>query len=274
MSRSRSYSYTLNNYTDEQVAALKLLPCVYHVFGFESGASGTPHLQGAIYFSSQRSFASVKKSLFGAHLEVTRCLGASIQYCKKDGVFWEQGVAPIGAVGKKCTVSERAAKNKRLLEQPLQDLVATGELSLNQVPIIKKARIILAQEGAPVTTDDVRGLWLYGPPGTGKSHYARSNHPELYLKAQNKWWDGYTGQDSVLLDDFDCKELGHHLKIWADKWSCTGEIKGGTVNLKHKVFIITSNYHPDDLWEEDNMREAIKRRFKIVHFNDLKINKE
>lgn len=274
MSRSRSYVYTLNNYTSAEELSVQAIVCTYHVYGRETGESGTPHLQGYIYFSTLKSFKQIKSYIPRAHIEVAGTVGPAIQYCKKDGDFWEQGVAPIGAPGKKCTTSERAAKNKRLLEQPLQDLVASGELSLNQVPIIKKARIILAQEGAPVTTDDVRGLWLYGPPGTGKSHYARSNHPDLYLKAQNKWWDGYTGQQSVLLDDFDCKELGHHLKIWADKWSCTGEIKGGTVNLKHKVFVITSNYHPDDLWEEDNMREAIKRRFTIEHFTDLKIKKD
>jgi len=273
MSRSRSYVYTLNNYTPAEELSVQAIVCTYHVYGRETGESGTPHLQGYIYFSTLKSFKQLKGFIPRAHIEIAGTLEPAIQYCKKDGDFWEQGVAPIGAPGKKCTTSERAAKNKRLLEQPLQDLVASGELSLNQVPIIKKARIILAQEGAPVTTDDVRGLWLYGPPGTGKSHYARTNHPDLYLKAQNKWWDGYTGQESVLLDDFDCKELGHHLKIWADKWSCTGEIKGGTVNLKHKVFVITSNYHPDDLWEEDNMREAIKRRFKIEHFTDLKIKK-
>lgn len=36
--------------------------------------------------------------------------------------------------------------------------------------------------------------------------------------------------------------LGHYLKIWADKWACTGEVKGGTVPLCHHRFVVTSNY--------------------------------
>lgn len=55
------------------------------------------------------------------------------------------------------------------------------------------------------------------------------------------------------------------MKIWADKWSCKGEIKGGTIQLKHRRFIITSNYTIDDIWkpEEDvELNKAIKRRFR------------
>jgi hypothetical protein len=44
--------------------------------------------------------------------------------------------------------------------------------------------------------------------------------------------------------------LGHYLKIWADKYPCTGEIKGATVQLKHHRFIVTSNKDIDDLFNK------------------------
>lgn len=125
--------------------------------------------------------------------------------------------------------------------------------------------MILGQEGNSIRTEKCKGLWIYGPPGTGKSHFARMTYGKsLYIKPQNKWFDGYQGEDAILLDDLDLSVLGHYLKIWADKWECTGEVKGGMVNLKHTKFIVTSNYLPSDLWKDDEpMRKAIERRFKI-----------
>lgn len=262
MSRSRSYVFTLNNYTKEEELYVQGLECVYLVYGREVGKSGTPHLQGFIKFRNGRSESTVRKLLPRAHVEVCRDVERAIQYSKKDGDCFEKGVEPQKNGGDKAV--EIAEKNKRLREAPLEELVRTGELSLNQVPIIKKARVILDQENSLYEHDQVRGVWIYGPPGTGKTHLARS-YGDVYLKAQNKWFDGYTGQATIVLDDFDSQGscLGHYLKIWADKWSCTGEIKGGTVNLQHRKFIVTSNYHPSELFEDKQMLDAILRRFEL-----------
>lgn len=267
MSKFLSYVFTLNNYTAEDELYLQGLECRFLVYGREVGESGTPHLQGFIKFKNQRSFNAVRKLLPRAHVEVCRNVGPAIQYCRKDGDYFEQGEEPQKNGGDK--QEERARKNKRLREVPLEELVRTGELPISQVPLIKKARVILDQEGAPYEHESVRGVWIWGQPGVGKTHKARE-YGDLYLKAQNKWFDGYTGQENIVLDDFDkmgvC--LGHYLKIWADKWACTGEIKGGTVNLRHKKFIVTSNYHPSDLWEEDRtLLDAILRRFEIINLH-------
>lgn len=62
----------------------------------------------------------------------------------------------------------------------------------------------------------------------------------------------------MLLEDFDCKELGHFLKEWADRYSTTGETKFGTIQLRHHYFVITSNYSIDEIFGyDDKLKEAL-----------------
>jgi hypothetical protein len=108
---------------------------------------------------------------------------------------------------------------------------------------------------------------------------AREQYPNPYLKAQNKWWDGYEGQEVALLEDLDTDCLGHYIKIWADRYACTGEVKGGTVPLQFKTFVITSNYTPEQLFIKDpTMAAAVRRRFTFTHlldpFNSQKLSEQ
>jgi len=47
--------------------------------------------------------------------------------------------------------------------------------------------------------------------------------------------------------------LGHYLKIWADRWACTGETKGGTIPLNHHFFIVTSQYTIEEMYGPDDL---------------------
>lgn len=115
-------------------------------------------------------------------------------------------------------------------------------------------------------------LWYYGPSGTGKSHAAREEFPDAYFKqAQTKWWDGYRGEDNVIIEDFDIKHeyMGFHLKIWADKYWFPAEVKNGGLKARPKHIIVTSNYHPKEIWTDEKTLQPILRRFKVVRFRTL-----
>lgn len=118
----------------------------------------------------------------------------------------------------------------------------------------------------------VRAFWLWGPPGTGKSSSIRTQFPELYAKDPNsKWWDGYSGQQAVLVDDVSDTTLGNAFKLWADPHpgpTSTAEVKGGFVNLKYSWFFVTSNQSIDELFVGNpTLRAALARRFKSIYFD-------
>lgn len=90
----------------------------------------------------------------------------------------------------------------------------------------------------------------------------------------NKWWDGYTDQETVLLEDFDKShdKLLHHIKIWADRYPFPGEKKGTAFVIRPKLIIVTSNYHPSEIWPGEVEADPILRRFKLVHFPGQPVN--
>jgi len=84
MERTRSWCYTLNNYTEEERDGLRALSCAYNVFGYERGDEGTPHLQGYIHFKEKKSLQAVKKVMPRAHLEPRKgTVDQAVDYCKK-----------------------------------------------------------------------------------------------------------------------------------------------------------------------------------------------
>lgn len=240
--------------------------CIYMIYGKEVGESGTPHLQGFMQLKTRLRITQLRKLGMKCHMEVRSKKSTpqeASDYCKKEGDYVEYGMLQN--------------QGKRTDLERVTELIKEGS-TLQHVAeecpesYIKFHRGIAALKLAldrPYDHDDVRGYWFYGPPGTGKSRTARDENPGAYLKPQSKWFDGYAGEEAIILDDLDTNVLGHYLKIWADRYACTGETKGGTINLRHKKFIVTSNYSIDCLWPEDkHMREAIKRRFTEVYFGD------
>lgn len=275
MSRARGYCLTVNNYTEADEEVFDKVECRYVVVGKEVGETGTPHLQAYVLFKSPRFFEAIKKLFPRAHIEVQR--GTSKQaadYCKKEGDWKERGEPPKE---KAEAAKEGGEENKRRWEDAFE---AAKQGRMEDIPAdmlvrnyrtfkeIKKDYMV-----KPEDADDVTGVWIYGGPGVGKSRTARERFPDAYMKMQNKWWDGYQDEEYVILDDFDSKELGHHLKIWADRYAFLAETKGGALNIRPKKIVITSNYAPEDPkfgWDAE-MLAAIKRRFKVEHMMEYNV---
>ena len=103
MSQSRHWVFTLNNWTEDEDDALRspTNPFTYLVYGYETGQSGTPHLQGYVVFQQKKRLTQAKLLVSPrAALFIKRGTPQqAIAYCKKDGEFYEFGTAPQGRNG-------------------------------------------------------------------------------------------------------------------------------------------------------------------------------
>ncbi|AGA18247.1 hypothetical protein [uncultured marine virus] len=260
--RFRNYTFTRNNWEDTVFE--DTLPCQYIVYGKEiAPTTGTPHLQGTVCFKDGKSFDAVQKLFKGCHIEVCANLPKSIAYCKEDGDFTERGTPPKTQKEKGAAEQDRwrdireAAEEGRMEDIPSDvRFLHLRTINLHRDEASKKRKIDDTEE---------QHLWYYGASGTGKSRKAREENPEAYLKMCNKWWDGYNDEDVVLIEDFDKKHdvLVHHMKIWGDRYPYLAEYKGGARKIRPKKIIVTSNYHPEEIWHETSDLEPIMRRFKF-----------
>lgn len=254
----------------------------YVVFCREIHVSGEYHLHGLLQgdpkFRINSPFTldiviegTEMSENYHGHYEGARDALATRAYVMKHGDYVEWGNF-LSNSKKDVAIERRRKHNELLLSQPLTISVQTGQVGLLKYCEAKKS--ILAYN------NDIRSLpafnqseniWIYGASETGKSRWARANTIRPYFKAQNKWWDGYNGEEHVILDDLDSSCISHYLKIWADNYpGWVGEIKGDYVYPFIKKFIVTSNFSIENLFGpqtkefngDDTTWRAIKRRFR------------
>jgi len=264
-----NWCFTLNNYTqgdETKIRGYALIYAKYCVYGKEVGACGTPHLQGYIELNERLRLNQLKAALEleTIHLEPRKARGhQAADYCKKDGDFWEHGEAP--------PVPKNGTDSKKRWRDVFENCQAGNWTYLQQEePYLwlmneKKMR---SHYRCDKGISELDNEWIYGPTGTGKSRQARDRYPDAYIKdASTQWWDGYNGEDVVIIDDLDKYhvKMGYYLKVWADHYAFPAQIKGGQMMARPKKIIVTSNYHPSEIWQDATTVDPIKRRFKLVH---------
>ena len=197
-----------------------------------------------------------------------------VKYVIKDGNYLSDNCEVEELVNTKS--HNRKYNTREILETPIEELIDKGMINPRDYRAICWAQRDWKLRKNPGDSDNCRGIWLHGPAGCGKSTWARAfatDHGGMYEKAQNKWFDGYNGEKCIVLDDLDTNALNHYLKIWADKYACKGEVKGGTVWLNHDYFIVTSNYSIHDIvsmgipeWKpvDHALEDALDRRFRVM----------
>lgn len=117
---------------------------------------------------------------------------------------------------------------------------------------------------------EVEVICLYGPAGTGKTRLVYEREPNLFICPDStlQWFDGYGGEEAVLIDDFrgiPHQRVGFLLQL-LDRYPLRVPVKGSFVQWNPSRIYITSNVAPpfdDELITE---RAPILRRIhKIIN---------
>lgn len=254
----------------------------YHVAGFELAPStGQPHLQGYFQLSNKLRKSQLIKWPGAATVYFAVARGSDKQ-CRDYCLGYSHGkssATDFHEFGEATTTDAGARERERWVEA--LDVIKRGRFEdlEPQIQICHaKACEFLIQRYRERPSDLLPGTkhtWIWGPTGTGKSRGARemltTNYgPNFYLKLHNKWWDFYDGHEGVLIDDLGKdvgKALVNYLKQWLDMYVFPAEMKGGVSGrgIRPKSIVITSNFHPYDIWGGTEDYDPLMRRLDVVY---------
>lgn len=258
MNRSRTWMGTCWNL--EEIETLRDHTQWLLIGGHEKTEEEQDHWHVIAYFKNPKQNLRTGNT----HWEVVKNLESAFNYCTKEGITEEVGIRPrIGNMKKDQMLKDSLSLSKEEMADKYGMSYLRSERCCDRYKQIKQKKKII--EGELVNE------WYCGPPGTGKSMKAFTEHPDAYVKNTNKWWDGYDGQEYVIIDDIDpdtARPLTRYLKIWADRYPFQAEYKGGSAMIQGVKLIVTSNFAPEEIWSGEDLR-AIKRRFKVTHFDKL-----
>lgn len=282
---SNKFSWTLNNYTDEEVASLEEYAaseeCKYVVYGYETAPeTGTPHLQGYTVFAKRCSPNTVKNRYNGfawvarAHFEIAA--GSEKQnrdYCLK---LRPSDPAPNQHYFEK---DNRKQGQRSDLSEAISELKLNGITGVvNRFPEVyaryaNNLERLYVRLNATVRSEPPTVLWFFGVTGTGKSRMAR----EL-AQGQTTWWSGkdlrwfqsYVQQNVAIIDDFRadfCKF--HELLRLLDRYPYEVEFKGSSINFNSRLIIITSAYPPTEVYKKspEDVGQLLRRISQVVRFD-------
>lgn len=246
----------------------------YCVWQKEKASSGLIHLQGYVVFTQKKRLQWLKghcdkaahwESRKGTHEQAKAY--STKEDTRVDGP-WESGEEP--------GPSEQGKRNDLLTLKRKLDAGATeGEVASDQetFPIwakywkcIPRYRTLTGkQRDWPVFTQVI-----WGRPGIGKTWKARdlAGPTAFWLSrpaGQTVWWDGYIGQDTIVIDEFYGWIPLDMMCRLLDRYPLNVETKGGSTPMQVKKVIITSNVAPAEWYKNlpPSRTNALFRRLEM-----------
>lgn len=275
--RKREFCFT---HFDEHTHAPNLSgPWLYIIMGREiCPETKRQHFQSYVYFKDPKTLtacANILEKHFGKRPHVKLCNGnleQNFTYCTKDKDYYEYGTKP--SQGKR---NDLIAIKEEILAQELtcDEIACNNPILYHQYGrTLNKLEDIALRKN--FRTEMTKGIWYYGPTGVGKSHIAFKDFtPESHYvyRNDNGWWEGYTQQDTVIINDFRGEIKYNELLQLIDKYPYYVKRRcREPMPFTSKLVIITSSLHPKDIYHNRDAEDSIEqllRRFEIIELKKM-----
>lgn len=232
------------------------------------------HIQGYVEFEKRPSLKNIKELFLDGSMHIEHRMGKqsdAIKYCSKKETRiegpWEYGNRKQQGERSDLKNIIELCKKKKTLAEIIEEVPTALRLT-NHIEKYKKSLIEPRDRNKPIEV-----IVLIGKPGTGKTKYVYDNENDLFtLGSQHGgslWFDGYTGQKAMLIDDYKGNIQYTTLLRLLDRYPFSGQTKGGYVNLNLDRIYITSNYEVNEWYNQEWDKSALHRRItKTIVLND------
>lgn len=235
----------------------------------DQSESGKLHWHILIKFKNGKCHGPAKRWASGRHISPCFFHDSFRTYCLSKGdPTLERG-----------TWSKQGERNdlKTLTEQIKKGEITVDEITLEQPDIyhqygrtLEKVEDIVNRKKK--RSEMTEGIWLWGPTAAGKSHAAWNEYiigEEYEWRDDRGWWDGYRGEETVLINEFRGGIPYSELLSLCDKWPHKVSRRNREpYPFTSKRIVITSSEPPNEVYKNLSMHDSLdqlKRRFKIIY---------
>lgn len=303
--RCREWDWVINNYTQEDIYTVQNMfeekKAKHYCFGKEIGESGTPHLQGCVYFPTVKSAQWINKQICKRITCRPRIQFSTYailnMYCKKGKQSHEEfhelhdkgpnygldaDVIEWGEPPKQGDRTDLKKTTESIMkgEKTLDDVYRENPMAFHLYERTLKKAVDLYEETL-IRNWTTKGLWLYGPSGSGKSHLSEEafgksayvaefgltswyKHKCYIHNSRDKdWWDKYNHQEIVILDEFRGELDYAYLLRMADKTFLDLPRRGKPpINFTSKYIIVNSSLHPEKVFKRRDKEDHIAQLYR------------
>lgn len=279
---SRNWILTVNNPTftlQEVYDASKHKTIVGQL---ERGSEGTLHLQFYCEYVNPVRIGNVKADFRGCHAEKRKGTRAqALEYCTKDesreegpwyfGLTMERTQSIIRGRADNCEKAELLEIKEKIKNGTAEANIADDHFTLwvRYFKAFERYRCITTKP----RNHEMTVIVIQGPTGTGKSRYAMEQYPDAYWKQRSNWWCGYSGESTVVLDEFYGWLPFDLLLRLCDRYPLLVESKGGQLQMVARTIIITTNAIPDN-WYNNVYFGSFERRvteWKVMNYTGTSV---